>query len=63
MGVQVRRFANSDELFPTVAHLAETASTPDAVRRVIMIAGLTVQRVGLQAPRVDWPSHPLRALQ
>ncbi len=63
MGVQVRRFANSDELSLTVAWFAETAYAPNADRRAIMIAGLSGQRVGLQAPRALWPLHPLRALQ
>ena len=43
MGVQVTRFAPGDELSLTVAHPAETASTSDAVRRVITIAGLSGQ--------------------
>ena len=63
MGVQVRRFANSHELSLTVAWFAETDYASDAARRAIMIAGLTGQRVGLQAPRGLWSLHPLRALQ
>jgi hypothetical protein len=63
MGVQVRKFADSDELSLTVAWFAEIAYAPNAGRRAIMIADSSGQRVGLQAPRALWPSHPLRALQ
>ena len=63
MGVQVRKFANSDELSLTVAWFAEAAYAPNAGRRAIMIAGLTGQREGLHAPRVLWSLRPLRALQ
>ena len=41
MGVQVRRFANSDELSLAVAWFAEADYAPDAGRRVLMISGLS----------------------
>ena len=41
MGLQVRRFANSDELSLTIAWFAEAAYAPNAGRRVLMISGLS----------------------